>query len=209
MIKKWGVDDIQIQNFWFYHRYKVFIGMGILFIGVYYLTEILGKEEPDYELALVCSQTVSDGFIDALEDGLERHLRDVNGDGTVVVRVNSYYFGAGKEFLEEVDADRLMGGAVQLAADLEMGISMVYITDDLESLNTGTEGKFQRECLTWKESAVLRSIQLPDNVNEQTRSEKLTDHLVVIFKEEVNGIKRQTGFELWELITDHYVDRSK
>ena len=179
--KAWG-------NFWFYNKHCVLGGIVVLAVLACYGWEIGRKKKLDYELALVCSETVSDRFREALEDGLERHLQDRNGDGQVVVRVNSYYFGAGKRFEEEKDADRLMGGAVQLAADLELGISMVYITDDFETLNTGTEGGFQEERLEWETSEVL------------------TGKLVAAVREE-EGLSEEKileGRELWKLLKEGY-----
>ena len=87
-----------VRDFWYYHKVQIVMGIGILLLGLYYLAEILGKREPDYELALVCGQTVSDEIRASLEEGLAQYLSDVNGDGKVVVRVNSYYYGAESGF---------------------------------------------------------------------------------------------------------------
>lgn len=195
-----------MKNFWYYHKYQVLIGFGILILCAYYLSELLGKREPDYELALVCSQTVGDEFRAALETGLEEKLAekltDVNGDGTVMVRVNSYYFGAKDSFEEERDADRLMGGAVQLAADLKLGISMVYITDQVNALVGGAEGEFQDEWLKWTDFQILEDLKLPENVNASLATEDLTGQLVVGLRKEglIHEEYLERGWELWNAL---------
>ena len=187
-----------MRDFWYYHKYHVLIGIGIFLIGIYYLAEILGKREPDYELALVCGQTVSDEFCVSLEEGLKPYLTDVNGDGKVIVRVNSYYYGGETGFREERDASRLMGGAVQLAADLELGISGVYLTDNVELLSVGTDGGFQDTWIAWRDSRLLRGLDMPEMVNDSLTTEELTDRLVIGIR---SGEKCQTkDRELWNCI---------
>ncbi len=193
-----------MRDFWYYHKYHVLIGIGIFLIGSYYLAEILGKREPDYELALVCGQTVSDEIRASLEEGLAQYLSDVNGDGKVVVRVNSYYYGAESGFEDERDADRLMGGAVQLAADLKLGISRVYLTDDAGALDNGTGGGFVEPWLEWKDSQVLREMELPDQVNDGLSSKDWTDHLKAGIRKEDSGGEEslQRGRELWKIMKE-------
>jgi len=174
----------------------------VLLILIYYFSEIITKRLPDYELALVSSRTVSDEFREALENGLEYYLTDLNGDGEVIARVNSYYYGSKEHFEEEKDANRLMGGAVQLAADLELGISMVYITDDFEALKEGAAGGFKEEWLAWKESEVLGTIDLPEKINDRTTAEEFFGNLVIAIREDskFSESKMKKGYELWELV---------
>lgn len=196
------MGGFSVNDFWYYHKYQIMIGIGILILGMYYIAEILGKKQPDYELALVCGQTVSDEFRASLEAGFLPYLSDVNGDGEVIVRVNSYYYGAESGFQEEKDADRLMGGAVQLAADLKLGISRVYITDDAGALDGGTEGGFEKPWLEWNDSKVLREMELPDQVHDGLLSKELTNHLVAGIRTEDSGEEAsiQRGRELWNVI---------
>lgn len=129
---------------------------------------------------------------------MKPHLTDVNGDGKVIVRVNSYYYGGETEFREERDASRLMGGAVQLAADLELGILGVYLTDNVELLSAGTDGGFQDTWIAWRDSRLLRGLDMPEMVNDSLTMEELTDRLVTGIR---SGEKCQTkDRELWNCI---------
>lgn len=90
-------------------------------------SQLLGRQEPDAEIALVHAAPLSDGDIAALESALAARVGDRNGDGTARVRVNDYAVALDGS---AADAERQAAGVTLLVSDLAAGQSALYAVED-------------------------------------------------------------------------------
>lgn len=115
------------EIFW-RRRWPLVLGLaaltGLVFWGG---NQLLGRREPDVQIAVVHAQPLPDGVIAALEQFLAERVGDLNGDGTAVARVNDYtvvFDGSAAE------PDRQAAGMPLLTADLAAGQSALYAVED-------------------------------------------------------------------------------
>lgn len=126
------------NNFWFYHRVHVaLVVVAVLFVA-YLIYDMVTKVNPDYNVAILSSQYVSTDLTDMLSDELEKYGEDLNGDGQVVVQVNVFEILQG-DAADSVDVNMQMAGVVKFQADLQMGESYLYLTDDVSFIAYGRE----------------------------------------------------------------------
>lgn len=86
---------------------------------------------------------------------------DINGDGESVLQINLYQLSTDGE--ESVDYANQMAGTVKLSTDLQVGDSVVFLTDDLESVNEWS-GAFSAEegaqWVDWQDAPGLANLDL-------------------------------------------------
>ena len=126
------------DNFWFYHRVHVAVGIVLVLFVAYLIYDMATKVYPDYNVAILSSQYVSTDVADLLADELEKYGEDINGDGQVVVQINLFEIGQG-EGESTMDVNMQMASVVKFQADLQMGESYLYLTDDASFLAYGLE----------------------------------------------------------------------
>ncbi len=82
----------KLQNWWLYHWGWLPLGIILLIFAADLLLHALGFGivEPDYQAAYIASIPVSETDIASLEGFLASLGEDCNGDGRIVVRINSY-----------------------------------------------------------------------------------------------------------------------
>lgn len=113
--KKWS-------NFWYYHKWHAVV-LVIAAALVAYVAHDAFRPRPDYEIGLITSSVYPDEVISLLEDEIARYGEDQNGDGRVLVRINTYPLVPG-------DTSQLAtAGTIKLQADLSAGESMLFLTD--------------------------------------------------------------------------------
>ena len=108
------------QNFWFYYKWWVVAGaclLAIIGVGVW---QAATHVEPDYPIALVTRDGVSEEGITELETMLQSFGQDLNGDGKIVVEVEdlalSQYVGGRKNPQAEMNSQKIM--AYLVSADV-------------------------------------------------------------------------------------------
>lgn len=79
------------ENFWFYHKKHVIIGILVAGVVAYSIVSSLQTVKPDYEVGLIVSTPYASETSDALGTELAKYGTDRNGDGKVSVQVNLYY----------------------------------------------------------------------------------------------------------------------
>ncbi len=115
------------QNFWFYYKWWVIAGVCLVAVIVIGMWQMLSRVEPDYPIALVTRDGVSEEAIENLEELLVPYAEDLNGDGKVVVEIENLplaqYVGGQKNPMAETNSQKIM--AYLLSADV-----MFYIFDE-------------------------------------------------------------------------------
>ena len=162
------------ENFWFYHKWHV-IGGAFAFALVFMLFwDIVTQVKPDYTIGLISSSTLPAGIGEALGEQLTPYFDDRNGDGKVVVTVAEYTV-ASAGALNSIDPNVQMANTTKLMGDLDMGESILFLTDDLEyfedqyllfAYNDGTvpeEGvqpDYSRMGVRWGDCPLLTALEL-------------------------------------------------
>lgn len=116
----------KFKNWWHYNKVFVFVGAAIIAIVVSQIYAVMTKVEPDYNIAIASELYMDSSFLDIMEEQLAAYGVDVNGDGEVIVSVQSYFLSTDSDYAEELTAN-----VVKLSADITMGTSMIWLVDDL------------------------------------------------------------------------------
>jgi hypothetical protein len=116
------------ENFWYYHKWQVILGVVVLFFVVYFSWDLFTKENPDYEVAILSETNFPSNQLLELEEVLEQVGEDRNGDGKVVVFVNCYAIAS--ENTQIQDANLQMASVTKYMNDMTEGQSMIYMVDD-------------------------------------------------------------------------------
>ena len=128
--KKPNSPKLKWDNFWYYHKLHVLIAIVIVSLLVFFVHDMTSRVNPDYEIGMITQTTYSTEAADQLESQLAKFGEDLNGDGKVVVQVNSYTVTDSSSSSQNVDPNAQMAGFVKLSADFSEGTSMIFITDD-------------------------------------------------------------------------------
>lgn len=118
------------ENFWFYHKWHVVLGAVAAVLLASFVWELASKVEPDYTIALLSARVLPVGIGEALGEQLAPFADDRNGDGRVVVSVMEY--GIYQDDGAASDPNLLMANMTKLMADVDMGESILFLTDDVE-----------------------------------------------------------------------------
>lgn len=181
---KWKYRDVQPDqpveltprqkraNWWYYHKWHVLLGVGLLAVGAYLGARLLGvgQTAPDYQVAYVGSAALPEDTVAALESALADLGTDCNGDGQVVVRLNQYVMGDSSG----EGAVYAYAGSTRLMADLDACESYFFLLEDPEafqanyqvlrrldgSLPEETDRDYESCCVAWSGCPVLRELPL-------------------------------------------------
>ena len=81
------------ENFWFYHKWHVIVGIVAALMVFSFVWEIATQVHPDYTIGILTTTGVPMGTGEALAEQLKPYFDDRNGDGEVVVSVMEYTIG--------------------------------------------------------------------------------------------------------------------
>ena len=125
-------------NWWHYHWvWVVVITLGVVF-GAWIIKDTLFQTRPDVQIAYVGTHDLPADTVTALQDALTPFCTDVNGDGKVVVQVDTYTvdFDADNE---STDAYYQMAGVTRLSAELASGgKTYIFLLEDPEGFEQET-----------------------------------------------------------------------
>ena len=115
-------------NWWYYHKWHVFLSVGLFELGVYLGGRMLGVGQviPDYQMAYVGSVPLPEDTAVVLESALADLGTDCNGDGQVVVRLHQYVMGDSSG----EGAMYTYAGSTRLIADLDACDSYFFLLED-------------------------------------------------------------------------------
>ncbi len=152
------------ENFWFYYKWHVLGGVLVVAILGFFIHDMASKRLPDLEISIVTSKMMPTSVLTAISEQLETNgaVSDINGDGSIVVQVNQYNIST-DESDQTVDYSAQMAGTVKLSADIQEGISPIFITDNLEGLSRLTGAFLPEEgmvAVPWQEAQGLSGLDL-------------------------------------------------
>ena len=127
--KKADTKKLKWDNFWYYHKLHVIIGLFVVVLGGFLIHDLTTKVNPDYQIAMITQQSCPEETTDALQDEIAKYGKDLNSDGKVVVQISNYVI-ADTTSSGTVDMNMQAAGQTRLIADLSTGQSMIFITDD-------------------------------------------------------------------------------
>ena len=156
------------KNWWDYHKWHVAVALCLMAILGSIVWNALHQVRPDYQIAYVGEYALPDDTAAALEAGFAALGEDLNGDGSVVVRLVQYASSGG------TDAQAIMAAEVRLMADLTEYESYFFLLEDPERfqlsygsmrqldssapVEAGTSG--EGEYLAWAQCPVLAQMEL-------------------------------------------------
>ena len=118
----------KLQNFWFYYKKHLLIALAVLAVALWFTWQDAAIPEPDYHIGLVRTVPLSDAELQALEARIGAAGEDVNGDGTVLVKIHTYYVDLADESLNA--GVRNEQAVAALDADLVGGTSGIFLLED-------------------------------------------------------------------------------
>jgi len=129
----------KLENFWFYYKTHLLIGLAVLLIAGYLAIQKAGTPEPDYHIGLVQAVPCTEEQLLAWEARFAAAGEDRNGDGKVLVKIHTYFVdladdspNAGVNNAQTVSAlDADLIGKVSGIFLLENVVTFQAITNDI------------------------------------------------------------------------------
>ncbi len=123
----------KFQNWFYYNKLWVFVGIVILWVVGSMLWNVLGigQTKPDYRFVYVGNRKLPEDCIEALEAGLATMADDCNGDGTVTVVVTQCVTTSDDALENQIYG---YGSEITLLADITEGESHFFLMDDPETV---------------------------------------------------------------------------
>lgn len=133
------------KNWWHYHKFIV-LGIIVAALLVFsFVYSIVTQVKPDYQIAFLTSYSLPDELMDEMEGYIAEYCDDRNGDGQVVVSINTYVLGNPSGGNSSEDATALQAAVARFTADCTTAESIIFIHDE-DSFNyilqMGMEGFF-------------------------------------------------------------------
>ena len=175
-------------NWWHYHRMAVVVAVLVVVFGVWIIKDTVFQTRPDVQVAYVGTSDLPTDTVTALQDALTPFCSDLNGDGKVVVQVDSYTvdFDAANE---STDAYYQMAGVTRLSAELSSGgKTYIFLLEDPEGFETQTgalqyldgtvpddpettDADWREMVYRWTDCPVLAGLDLGDYASDAVQSE--------------------------------------
>ena len=173
------------QNWWHYHKFIVLgVVLGIAAV-VWIVKDTVFQTRPDVQVGYIGRYDLPIDTVNALQDALTPYCTDLNGDGKVVVQVNSYTVDFDSENAS-ADAYTQMAGVTRLSADLgESGTLYVMLIEDPAGFQGSTGAlayldgtlpaddadDWQNMVYRWTDCPVLTGLDLGDYTSDAVQSE--------------------------------------
>lgn len=127
-------------NWWDYNlKWVIVIGIAVGFAGYCFIGQYFFTTQPDYNVAVVAPYYLPEDTVNALQTELARYGEDLNGDGQVVVTLNTYTLDYSDEDTQTESAAYLtMAGTTKLATDVQGGLSAIFLLADPKGFEDST-----------------------------------------------------------------------
>lgn len=219
----------KLQTHWLYHKWYYIGGAFAAALIISFIVSIATKIDPDYTIGIIGSSALPDSTATRLADNLEPFVTDRNGDGNVVVYINQYSVSIGDDDTP-VDPNMQMANMTRLMGDLQTCESMIFLTNDLEGVQTsqqifgyndlsfpneGEEVDFSKMGVKWSDCPTLMALDLGQieifGVEEGTKMPEAQDimknYTIVLRafdgsdKNSKQALYQQASFELFNKLT--------
>ena len=154
------------KNWWYYHKWQIVAVAAVLLLVGLLLKDIFCQTEPDYRISYVGSEILSDETAEEAEKLLKTMGEDRNGDGQILVQVDSYVIGE--------DDYTAYAMQMKLISELQIGDSEIFLLEDpaafqqsysLLLLADGTMPEddvitTQCECFAWRDCPAVNQLDL-------------------------------------------------
>ncbi|MCI1965596.1 MAG: hypothetical protein LKJ17_05620 [Oscillospiraceae bacterium] len=120
--KKW-------ENFWYYHKWHMLIVLLAAGLLAFVLHDLM-RPEADYEIGLITTATYPQEAVELLEQSIGEYGEDLNGDGRVLVQIDSFTLDP-----EDSVSEMQVANQVKLDADLSSGGCLLFLTDEKSFLH--------------------------------------------------------------------------
>ena len=126
------------NNFWFYHKWHVVIGVVAAVIVIATVVSSMKTVQPDYTIGLISRNAYPDEVTSQLGQEMAKYGVDRNHDGKVVVQVMMYQIAppsassslvGSASSAAPVDPQMAEAYQVKMIADIQSGTSMIFLTD--------------------------------------------------------------------------------
>lgn len=117
----------KIENFWFYYKKHVLIGLFVLIVLVSEVTRFMNRIDYDLEGAIYTQSLISEERLGKVKEILKDTAIDVNENGTLDIEVYSYDGEIDKNHLSQ-DTQAVLS---KLQAELVLGECPFYIVDEV------------------------------------------------------------------------------
>lgn len=119
--KKW-------ENFWYYHKFHVIIGVFAIAVIAVFVRDKVKQIDYDYTVAVVTGEGIPQDAIDELQSVLENIAADRNNDKKVHVLIQNYAIGDKNG--ESSNPQITMANQQKFIVDAQTGTSMILIYTD-------------------------------------------------------------------------------
>lgn len=110
------------RNWWEYHKIYFLIGALVLAAAVGFAWDMMSRVDPDYQIAFIGQRGLDEATSNLIAERLQPMLSDRDGDGKVIVQVNSYGLDPADPYAYTAQ--------MALSNDVMLGNSSVYIMED-------------------------------------------------------------------------------
>lgn len=125
-------------NWWHYHWGIVVIVVLCAFFGIWIIKDTVFQTRPDVQIAYVGTHDLPADTVTALQDALTPFCEDTNGDGKVVVQVDTYNVDFDADNVN-TDAYNQMAGVTRLSAELSSGgKTYIFLLEDPAAFESST-----------------------------------------------------------------------
>ena len=214
-------------NWWHYHWVAVVIGVAAVFFGGWIIKDTVFQTRPDVQIAYVGTHELPVDTVNALQNALTPFCQDENGDGKVIVQIDTYTIDFDAEN-ESTDAYYQMAGVTRLNGDLSSGSkTCIFLLEDPENFEKMTgalryldgttpedqddaAADWQQMVYRWTDCPVLTGLDL-GNFEGYTALDDITDtnqnalaHLYVGCRGVWDNDQAEAfadGFALWDTLT--------
>ena len=175
-------------NWWDYNlKWVILIGIAAAFVAYNFIGQYFFTTKADYNVAVVAPYYLPEDTVNALQTQLAQFGEDRNGDGKVVVTLNVYTLDySDEETQTESSAYLTMAGTTKLAADVQGGLSAVFLLYDPagfeESTGTlryldgslpepGSDGDWWNMVYRWTDCPALTGLNLGEYQADTTHAQ--------------------------------------
>lgn len=135
-----------MANWWEYHKVHVAAAAVLLLFILYFAVQDRSIPDTDYTVAWVSGQTLGNKAEKELSQMLSQYGQDLNHDGAVQVGIRQIQLDLGQVISGGgAEGQQEYGELLALNADLEVGQSGIFLTDDPASLQAYTGALLYRD----------------------------------------------------------------